>query len=226
MDSQIPKRHIPAILVSVSAALAFAVGNAHAAPVYGTSADFVGSRSTTDGGGLTFDTTEGLSNDPGGDLSLSWDIVDNSDGTFDYNYTLDPTELDSNQSISHFTIDLSDDCDGSKGCATDISVNDDSASGEFGDLDGIEGAVKIDEGGENIVTYSLTSTRLPVWGDVFIKEGQWDAENTGFQDRASDDSGLYVARPNGEPVDIPLPGTLALLAFGAATLGFGFRRRK
>ncbi len=201
---------------------------AQAAPVYGTSADLTGSRDTT--GGLEF-----VRGNPSGALNLDWNITNNGDGTFNYQYTFSGDNLQ-NPSISHLTLDLSDDCidPGDPNCVTGFEISGDEVSSsdeieiEFGDIDEIDGAVKFDAEGENIndtnLIYSFTSNRAPVWGDIFIAEGIWDAANVGFGNRTSEDTTIFVARPNGPVTEVPVPATLFLFGFILTGLGLLARR--
>ncbi|MEF8792815.1 PEP-CTERM sorting domain-containing protein [Thiohalorhabdus sp.] len=221
---------------AIALGLAFAPA-VEAVPFYGEHADYEGTRST-DSNGLEF--IEGDRNNPqlpNWDLILEWSITDNNDGTLDYEYTFSPdsgqTDSISHDSISHLTLDLSDNCvdsDGlsDPGCVTNAQLDGDSLSSdalEFGDIDGISSAVKFDAGDDLAVTYSFTSNRAPVWGDTFIKEGTWDAQNVGFGDTNLESETAYVARPNGT-AQVPAPGTLALMAFGLLGLSWFSRRTR
>lgn len=222
------KKRSSIVLAALMTALPFgaliSAPAAQAAPVYGTTADLTGSRTAaeltggTNPGGLEF-----LRSDPG-ELTLSWDITDNGNGTYNYLYTINGTLR--NDSVSHFTFDVSDDCDGSQGCVTDVMINGSPTTAvEFGDIDGITGAVKIDTGSDMPTQYSFTSTRAPVWHDIFIKEGIWDVRNVGFGNRTSEDTNLYVATPNGAPTQMPVPGSIGLLGVGLIGLGLYARRQ-
>ena len=107
---------------------------------YGDSAsgELTGSRSV--GGGLS--GSGGWSSD----FSVSWVISNNFDGTYDYEYTFDWD----GPGISHVVFDLSDDCVSGDSladpdCVTSAMSNGSSATLDFGDKDGITGAVKFDD---------------------------------------------------------------------------------
>ena len=149
----------------------------HAAPVYGEPADLSGTRTV---GAVGLDN---ISSDPSwDDVVLRWVITDNGNNTYHYSYTL---ENFNQPAISHFTLDVTDsaivDETPSAGLVTNAQLNgfDISASLEFGNKDGITGAVKFDIREDGIpvpegtdLTYSFNSNRAPVWGDFFIKGGR------------------------------------------------------
>ncbi len=189
-----------------------------AAVVYGTSAaaELSGSRS------VTANTITVNNSDPDwNDAVLSWNIVDQLNGTFTYTYTF--TGFDS-PAISHFTLDLSDDAVSDPAAVTGAKYN---GAGfgtiEFGDKDGITGAVKFDIGGDDgTLTYEFTSNRSPVYGDFLVKAGNdQTATNIGFGDQSLMTTTSYIARPNG--VAVPEPSAFLYLGlFALAT--FGTRR--
>lgn len=218
---------------------AFAVSYATAAPVYGTNTNIQlnSSRSET-GGGIT--TTGDYLTD-GLNMTLSWLIVDNLNGTWNYQYTV--TGM-TDPAVSHFILDLTDDCVGlglgANACLTSVSVTG-GADLELGTYDGpgqpnpgmpgpITG-IKFDEtnfssGG----VISFTTSRAPVWGDFFFKGGGSGAFNTGLDpsNRLSDNINLFVARPNGDGLNenaVPEPSSMMLIGAGLAGIAFLRRRR-
>lgn len=246
-------RHL-ALGVVAGVALALVVASqALAVPVYGTAAPLTGSR-TTSGGGLLGtldynDTTAPF-------ITLSWDIVENQDGTWTYTYTFSNMPRD----VSHFTLDVTDDpaCLAGNGCISNAML-DESGTGifapiadsklDFGNIDGILGAVKFDVGGDGSTTsYQFTSDRDPVFGDFCVKNGKGKGGtgpagetcanlpdvtgtnilyNAGFGDRTSEDLLWYIARPDGgvvPPAQVPAPIPLALLGAGFLGLVMAARR--
>ncbi|MGI9330747.1 MAG: hypothetical protein ACR2QB_08495 [Gammaproteobacteria bacterium] len=220
-----------------SIAGAFVLASTIAAPVqavsiYGTAADLTGSRTSTGGGagGLT-----GIGN-WSTDFDVAWVIVGNGDGTYDYEYTFSGFG-DPNKDISHVVIDLTDDCLSDPLCVTGATMDGesiDSENIEFGDFDGITGAVKLDA--EEGSVYAFTSNRAPVWGHLALKDGggsntcaDYSADGIyvcsnqllGIGD--DDDSINYIARPNGVGV-VPVPAAVWL--FGSALGLLGWVRRR
>ena len=130
----------------VLSSLLFAFANtADATMVYGTSAagELTGSLTVSDPGLMTTDMYDW------DDAVVSWVITDNGNGTMHYEYTF--TGFDS-PDISHLDIDITDnaiygntlaDPDAFTG-ATLNGVPIASSDLEFGDFDGITGAVKFD----------------------------------------------------------------------------------
>lgn len=156
------------------------------------------------------------------DAVISWVITDNGDNTLTYTYTI--TGLNS-PSLSHFTLDLSDNAIDDEGVVMNATLNGMPIQQiEFGDKDGIDGAVKFDTGAEGTNVFSFISNRMPVWGDFFIKGGGGPQlstlTNTGFNDHCSPDPDDFIARP--DTVIIPEPATLGALALGSILM---MRRR-
>jgi hypothetical protein len=198
-----------------------------ATPVYDTAAPYSGTR-TVQGGDLV---VIGNDNDNSwADGRLDWLIAPEA-GLLRYTYTF--TGFNSS-SISHFTLDLSDNCANDAGCVTQGQVKDgtgawQNATLEFGNKDGIVGAVKFDDGGESaLVVYTFLSNRAPVYGDLFVKSGQNDLKNAGFENRVSENANWYVARPDTvffqEDTPVPEPATSALLGAGLLLLGVSGRK--
>lgn len=223
-------KHPACAVVAVLLAVGALYSPAQAAPVYGTAAPHSGSRAV--GNGLV---TTGASD--WDDATISWEVVENGDGTNTITYTfagfgiLD-NDGEASQSISHVTLDISDDAIGFGGGFADpdavTSVMIDGvplslADIEAGDFDGITGAVKFDEGTESdTLVYSFTTNRQIVYGDVFVKSGQVSLTNTGFGDTVSENPLDYIARPNGA---VPEPSSLVLGLIACLTALATARRR-
>jgi hypothetical protein len=220
-----PKLALKRIATLCVVLFSLTIGGAAAAlpvtSVYGTDAtgELTGFR--TVGGGL-----DGYG-EWSSDFRIDWEITFNVD-RWHYKYTL--TDLDPRQDfkeISHFTIDVTDDCIGDEGCAFFWEP---SGVVQQGDFDGITGAIKFDFSSN---TYEFDSQRNPVYGHVAVKDGGGsdtcaDANptsnvvcNVGLGLAAGDQGTMdimnYIARPNGEHVPEPTTGLVMALGLLAAT---------
>lgn len=232
------KRHLPLFLLLI-------LGSTHTnlwayssdlITTYGEEANLTGSRDNTETGGLvgsgswrdTKDTNgeddNGFADDSNSNayVSLSWDITENGDGTWNYEYTWTGggVNIEENDSrISHFTLELSESCKDDNGQPVEGCVQPNRSPLEYGALEGINFAVKFDSGAETInytsdendtdsVVYSFTSNRNPVWGNFCLKDGDGKDHdacpassfsgptylwNAGFEST----EGVFIARPNG-----------------------------
>lgn len=218
---------------------------ANATPIYGTAADLTGTRDNGTG-----EAVGGLNGSGVWDTSfvqLDWNITDNLDGTFRYVYQwsgegieTSNNDTSSNRDISHFTLDVTDDCvsEANQGeCVREVDPDDTVA---FGDFDGITGAVKFDftgtETDDFLIQYAFTSSRAPVWGHLCLVDGGGTADcpniggnetvlwNTGLEGLQLFSENDFIARPNGATT-VAAPSVLGLLGVGLLAL-FGVSRRR
>ena len=191
---------------------------------------FMGSISTPNGIIATVPwSTEGL--------VLSWNIYQNVDLTWNYEYTFrNYAGAPPYKAISHIVLAISpnayaEDFWGSNG---NLSVNmyDPSDPSNPGLPSAFYG-LKIDVT-ESADFFSFTSTRGPVWGDFYMKDGKYElndvyAYNASFGtpdplDPPSDGSiGNKILRPDTYTNIIPEPSTLLLLGSALALAG-GWRK--
>ena len=165
----------------MAAGFALLASEASATPVYGTAADLTGTRSIAGGGlikgGGTFT-----------DASISWTITSNNNGSLHYSYSID---TNSQQGLSHFIFDLSDNCMSAAGvfdtgCFSNFSMTggtlDATLWGTYTSANGDPGmpagssilGLKISPlAGTGLAdfTFAFDSVRVPVWADIYAKGG-------------------------------------------------------
>jgi hypothetical protein len=169
-----------------------------------------------------------------GGFEVSWEITDNNNGTFDYVYNITAT----GKEISHIILSLTED---GLGLLDNGTLTSDpgtvvtgpntfgpgpSNPGIPGDLYGIKWDL---DPASTTLEISFTTTRAPVWGDFYAKDGKNSgnflfAYNVGFstQPEGSDFDG-WIAVPDSAA---PLPPSVLLLGSGLFGLGLlGWRRR-
>src|SRR6185312_7695786 len=149
--------------------------------------------------------------------TLSWTITPEI-GFLHYSYSLD---TDSKQGISHFILDLSDNCTSVGDCFQHLVINSGGTLGttEFGAFTGSDqgnsnpgmpGSIfgpkaNISSGGSDI-TWEFDSNRVPVWADFYSKGGNpnggehqngFAVFNAGLSLEATDSNiGHFVAMPD------------------------------
>ncbi len=166
-------------------------------------------------------------------FQIEWLVEDQPDGSWKYQYWLKDSQGvlyqdPATAAVSHFTLEISPDA-----TAADFW----GASGrlEFGDINGISSAMKLDYGSGH---YEFFSTRAPVWGDFYAKDGRAggmglnEAYNNGFGNPDPLDGptngsiGYKVLRPDTSTTVVPEPGTMLLMGIGLAGAGIVRKFRK
>lgn len=197
---------------------------------------------TGDGGGIT--ATDGWDDAA---TTFSWEVTDNSDGTWTYNYVFDIPRKD----ISHLIIEVSDSFtleNYLSGPTPDLQTYSSTTQGSSNPgmpdlLYGLKFEAPDETGTFEI---EFVSDRAPVWGDFYSKDGKDQqgtidvfAFNTGFGDPDSDPNDppangsvgfhilvpdTFTEPPNGGPV-IPAPAAALLSTLGAGFVNILRRRR-
>ncbi len=190
----------------------------HAAPVYGTSAPLVGSSVLSGSGDWTL-------------VTLGWNISQNvgNPSLWDYNYTLTNT----GSQLSHLVLEFSQSCANDPGCITNGNHNPDgprlyaATSPPNFELPASIYGVKFDGFGRSPNTFSFTSNRAPIYGDVYARDGgNGYAFNAGITNHASENIADFVARPNGPPgsdSDVPESSAWVMMGIGLGALAVKLR---
>lgn len=189
---------------------------------------FSGSLSTPDG---IFATEPWMSEG----MVVNWTVSQNADMTWDYRYQfLDYAGGAPRKEISHMVIAISPNATLRDFWGANGPLEIQTWSGDDSGNPGMPGSIyglKIDIAADE---YFFTSTKAPVWGDFYIKDGAYEqnpiyAYNTTFgQDDPLDPPSngsvnFKILRPDSTTTVIPEPSTLLL--FGSIlTLAGGFRR--
>jgi hypothetical protein len=91
-------------------------------------------------------------------------------------------------------------------------------------------SVKFDVGASGTtITYTLETLRVPVWGDIFVKDGVGNVWNTGFGSdptTATTSFTNWVPTPDTALVPLPLPALAGLASLGALGAVAWLHRRR
>lgn len=219
-------KKIKALLAGLLFTFGLATGTAQAAVL-------TGSISAEAGGGLTATSPwdDGLFK-----AALGWNVFQNTDNNWVYNYTFFAPEKEP----SHVIFEVS------KTFTEDNILEGTTAGWELG-LFGDEGksnpgipgdiyGLKFDT--SNFFSlFTIVSDRAPMWGDFYAKDGKYKGNDVflyndgfGLESSASvyDKEAPYgfALVPNTVTSQVPEPGSLALLSLGLLGAGFTLKRQK
>jgi hypothetical protein len=172
------------------------------------------------------------------DFKISWWVEQQMDNSWHYTYNITDTLGNAlRKAVSHFQIEVSPNVMENDfwGFGGSWFFTDETQSGIP-----FVNSLRLDYGAEGQTEWSFYSTRAPVWGDFFAKDGTYGspdgamlyAWNTGFYDAdplvgPSDGSiGNKILRPDTSNGVVPEPGTLGLIGLGLMGLVAGRRRLK
>jgi hypothetical protein len=177
-------------------------------------------------------------------FSLGWNISQN-DSVFHYAYTFNGL---SGKALSHILLDLSDNCTSTGSCVYNVHYNVAGTPvleyGTFGESPSNPGfpdgasitGVKLDSLPDGLSMISFDSSRAPMWGDIYAKDGKeagttnWNyAYNQGLADHSGNgnynDAKFYIAVPDTVGSSVPEPGSWLMMASGGLMLALGAWRR-
>ncbi len=195
-------------LFCACAGLLWTTSSARADSVLVNAGSFTGSRTTPAGVGVAASGNWGVQG-----VKIAWDI-DEDAGVFTYKYTLSTLTGGSLVgAVSHFILETSEAFTRNDILAGSNSVTDPQlwtpAMSSNPNMPAPIWGVKFDFG-RGMPTYTLVTTKRPVWGDFYTKDGR--AGGLGFN--AAWNAGLGMADPTSSTTNftnwIPTPDTLAV----------------
>ncbi len=171
-------------------------------------------------------------------FQISWWVEHQMDNSWHYTYQMTDTLGNAlRNAVSHFQIEVSPNVTANDfwGFAGEWSFTDETHNGMP-----FPNSLKLDYGVEGQTEWSFFSTRAPVWGDFFAKDGTTGGPNgimiyswnTGFYDADPMDGpsngsiGNKILRPDTNTEVVPEPGTLGLIGLGLMGLIAGRKRLK
>ncbi len=197
---------------------------ANAAPIWNTDAsgELTGSRTSPISEGI--EATESWDN---GGFVLSWNITENNDGSWTYQYTVDVGRKD----VSHFILEISDSDTFNIYDGTDTGIEfpprEWAAGGSNPNMPNPIYGIKFDFGGPTAI-YTIVTDRAPVYGAFYAKggvDGDSHANVTAwnnalnYSDYKTNESFTitdFIVRP--DSVAVPVPAAFFLLCTGLTGL--------
>ena len=229
------------ILTLIIAAMLIIASNVFAASYSGSLSEGIGTITATD----RYDRSSSPY------LNIAYNVVDNNNGTWTYNYSLNrPTGKENGKTapgVSHFILETSaafklSDIIGDvnvEGVVYNPLTSGKVILGDWGDEGGsnpnipaILHGLKFDIGGADndyAYTISFTSLRMPVLGDFYVKGGLADAWNSGFTANDLDLNLLnhiYVPDTKTNNTPVPEPSSLIGMIVLLPSAVLLFKKRK
>lgn len=204
--------------------LVFLIGTAQAVPTYS------GSLTSADGGLIG---TGGWVNGAT-PVTLSWTVTQNEDQSWHYNYVFDSTGLQG--TLSHLVLETSLNLTAEDIFNDTPSMENDGPKWQEGpgnpNIPEPLFGIKFESVSGAVVSIDFDSTRVPMWGDFYAKDGSvggelWNAGFTVADPQAAPANGSllnHILVPD-TSTGVPTPGAVLLASIGIGLVGW-FRQRK